>query len=494
VSLLLQNFNFDKWLQGHLQTNVRGISTPLVFRYVWDNDLERVAVFYKHGAADRGTFEKDEWGPWRKEWTTTTNQETGLLERVQVLRTDPRGVDLECSPPDFQTNPGVEDWKDDEAWDPEKVFSSIARWAFPKGESSHHQSWAALRHWHETNKLSAAIDTAHTSISVGNDAVPLPGYTWERMWGMLESVSCDGPRQTMPSTSHEVGPYLRSSEGGAPKHLDRAVLAASHNLSVINAVANSYYPDATRNKDALLDKSAWLQHFETTSDSRDQLWLFHLPHFEGELAIGLGKRTFAETAGPDEWAVEWFERASKNKYDWGRLPLFKHAVASFESKTRKPVRMTSVEPIAKLVPIPVALTRKCTDERPVLTTSCLNALREWAHENGAWQDVPPPKLKALASKSTGKRLKPPAESEIGSSDTSGSGSETVISSGSSDAESEYKSGEEEHSYKVDAHARRPGSRVVPKQQQAAAPAACSAQTKASSSRQPEKRRKSARLM
>jgi hypothetical protein len=265
-------------------------------------------------------------------------------------------------------------------------------------------------------------------------------------------------------------------------------------LSVINAVANSYYPDATRNKDALLDKSAWLQHFETTSDSRDQLWLFHLPHFEGELAIGLGKRTFAETAGPDEWAVEWFERASKNKYDWGRLPLFKHAVASFESKTRKPVRMTSVEPIAKLVPIPVALTRKCTDERPVLTTSCLNALREWAHENGAWQDVPPPKLKALASKSTGKRLKPPAESEIGSSDTSGSGSETVISSGSSDAESEYKSGEEEHSYKVDAHARRPGSRVVPKQQQAAAPAACSAQTKASSSRQPEKRRKSARLM
>ena len=85
--------------------------------------------------------------------------------------------------------------------------------------------------------------------------------------------------------------------------------------------------------------------------------------------------------------------------------------------------MTSVEPIAQLVPIPVALTRRCTDERPVLTTSCLNALREWARENGAWQDVPQPKLTVLPSMSTGtgKRLKFPAESEIGSSDTSGVG-------------------------------------------------------------------------
>ena len=69
-----------------------------------------------------------------------------------------------------------------------------------------------------------------------------------------------------------------------------------------------------------------------------------------------------------------------------------------------------------------------------------------------------------------------------------------MSSGTSEAESEYKSGEEKNSYKVDAHARRPGSRVVPKRQQVAAPAACSARSKAYSSRQPEKRRKSARNM
>ena len=56
MSLLLQNFDFDKWLQGHLKTNAKGISTPLVFRCMSDKELERVTVFYKHGAADRGTF------------------------------------------------------------------------------------------------------------------------------------------------------------------------------------------------------------------------------------------------------------------------------------------------------------------------------------------------------------------------------------------------------------------------------------------------------
>jgi len=80
--------------------------------------------------SDEGSFEKDEWGPWKSQVVEHTNIETGRVESVSVLRSDLDGVDLMHKYPTIALNPGVEPWKDESAWKRDKVFADLAKWTF----------------------------------------------------------------------------------------------------------------------------------------------------------------------------------------------------------------------------------------------------------------------------------------------------------------------------------------------------------------------------
>ena len=79
----------------------------------------------------------------------------------------------------------------------------------------------------------------------------------------------------------------------------------------------------------------WLTHLEKNLHVKGQLFLIRLGHYEGEFAVGLGRRTFgesAEQAAAKVFEIEWFERKGKKRTQWGQRPAFKLTVASSIAK------------------------------------------------------------------------------------------------------------------------------------------------------------------
>ena len=83
LQVQLVNRNFDRWFEGHINRDqISGVKTPLVYRYVPDGD--DVRVFFKHSLTDKGTFDLDEWGPWKLENVQANDPVTGRVGTRQV--------------------------------------------------------------------------------------------------------------------------------------------------------------------------------------------------------------------------------------------------------------------------------------------------------------------------------------------------------------------------------------------------------------------------
>eukprot|EP00965_Chrysotila_dentata_P197883 6178470-Pleurochrysis_carterae.AAC.1 len=67
---------------------------------------------------------------------TRNNPLTGILEEINVLRSDPAGVQLMARYPDVKDNPGVEDWLPPDKWSSRRVFSDIHNWKYDKAENT----------------------------------------------------------------------------------------------------------------------------------------------------------------------------------------------------------------------------------------------------------------------------------------------------------------------------------------------------------------------
>lgn len=71
--------------------------------------LQEVISHYKLSLSDTGTPTKAEWGPWIDEVITITD-ENGNAQIQKVQRTDPKGVKIMKKYPDFDFDPGLDDW------------------------------------------------------------------------------------------------------------------------------------------------------------------------------------------------------------------------------------------------------------------------------------------------------------------------------------------------------------------------------------------------
>jgi hypothetical protein len=401
LSVLLCNHNFDAWLEGCLNggEKVKGIKTPLVFRYHWDAVAQTVRIYYKHSVAAESTFERDEWGPWQNVWVEATNPTSGRMEKVQVKRTVAEGVELEKCVPDFSNNPGFEAWLDDEDWSRERVFSDLSKWDFDRHGNKYKKIWNALGHWHSVNRLARAIEPGVTAISLGDEEVTLTNYKWEEMWSIIHSI---GPDCEAPSTRHTATTAIANAEPLQNRHNaakssrpDRGAINNSKSLHTLNAVLHPGYTKADSKRDRLLDNEEWHAHIRRNWSTAGQLWLFQLSHFEGEYKIGLGQRLFGEDEPEDAWEIEWYERVNKCHL-WGISPGFKLAIKGFNNK-RQPERYHSTEPTDQLVPIVCELTPKCTPDYPRLSQACMQAVHEWARANDMWREQPKPKAARIAN-------------------------------------------------------------------------------------------------
>ena len=91
-----------------------------------------------------------------------------------VLRSDPAGVDLMRSYPDFNDDPGVEPWLKPEQWSADKVFDSMKRWSFAQSEGTEqHTVWEGMQQWHHSHPLLRSIfhSSSHSYSACFDDTV-----------------------------------------------------------------------------------------------------------------------------------------------------------------------------------------------------------------------------------------------------------------------------------------------------------------------------------
>jgi hypothetical protein len=121
-----------------------------------------------------------------------------------------------------------------------------------------------------------------------------------------------------------------------------------------------------------VDQTVWQQHLEDKLHQQGTLFLVRLAHFEGEFALGLGRRTFAKTDTAKTVEMEWFERKNKRRPSWGQQPAFK---LTRVYQGRRVVPEKSEEEVESFLPI-VVEARMNNPNEPHLTKACLQAIRK----------------------------------------------------------------------------------------------------------------------
>ena len=380
ITVLVVNFAFTKWFAGHLHMEkVTNIGDPLVWRHTWVEEEQRVRVQYKYLLSDGDSFEKEEWGPWVTR-SVQVNDSSGKVIMQNVLRSDPAGVDLMASWPEIGDFPGVEEWKDEKAWKFWKVFDGLSKWHFAPGDKTSHTFWDGMRRWH--CGLPKASDwTIGEPINISDAPLPTsPTLSWKDMWALIDLTS-----HTSAEPSSETQPNKAASNVLHPKkRVDRAGLSTSTDPLELNRVTHPGYSKVEQSKAIAGSHRLGEEYVQEHVNVKGSLFFIELGHKEGEFAIGIGRRTFAEESreSKDEdeektdeaYEIEWFERKGKRQSSWGQQPAFKHAVATFD-KRRRPVYLTSVEDIGKFLPLAVETTKKSNEDEFTLTRRCMDALR-----------------------------------------------------------------------------------------------------------------------
>ena len=110
-------------------------------------------------------------------------------------------------------------------------------------------------------------------------------------------------------------------------------------------------------------------------EKQDAVFFVELGELEGELAVGLARRTFnSEQDKPQDevYEMQWYRRKSTN-HSWGQGPTFKPAT-KMEGRRKVPeVDMISIDTI---IPLAVQMTRGSSSSSVKLTKCCMQALRQ----------------------------------------------------------------------------------------------------------------------
>lgn len=170
------------------------------------------------------------------------------------------------------------------------------------------------------------------------------------------------------------------------KTVDREKLSSSVNIVELNRVTSSRYTKKSQRVSLLNEKGRGGSYICKNINKPGALFFIKLAHYEGELRVGLARRTFdSEKDKPEleSYAVEWFERKNKREASWGKKPGFRQAIVGYDPK-RKPIISTSIEALEDFLPIEVQVNKGkanvANENEPSLSQDCMDSLR--MHMNG----------------------------------------------------------------------------------------------------------------
>lgn len=370
---------------------MRPIGDPLVWRHRWCPEQQKVIHQYKYALSDEATFLRDEWGPWLKVEVTCNDDYTGELCKKEVLRSDPKGVELVQSYPDIKDFPGMEEWLDMETWKANQVFSHLQKWKF------HRDSCAALASWDELNTWHKAHQNSNEDIDLG-EPINLPSasfsttpLSWTQMWDIILHDVRQDELSSKPGGSSKKEGCTKAGNSTAQKktkakflhpreRLDREALSRSTNLVELNRVTNPNWTEKQQRAAIACDRSHGESYLNDNFEKAGALFLIKLAHYEGEFNVGLGRRTFNDQMDcPNEstYEVQWFERKSKKRCSWGTKPTFQFSKVACVGPKRMMHELT-LESKDDFLPIAVDVTKssKGTD-CPQLNQATMEGLRSY---------------------------------------------------------------------------------------------------------------------
>ena len=435
---MLVTFAFTKWFDGCInQDQITGIGRPLVWRhrccpplpacdsrqfrpqlpatltdFRWDEARGEVVVNYKMALSDEQSFEKDEWGPWLEQWVEHNNAQTGRVESVKVLRTDPAGVRLMKKYPSISIDPGVTPWAEETAWKRDKVFADLARWEYTQLHSAEVQAardkWAALARWHQSHPTSDTVVIGQPAVMGPGLELQVPLLSWGEMWKVLKTHVTSAPDPAPAVSSSRT-----DAAAGASRRIDRQALGASTSAADVNVVLHSGYTAADQRAALLGDHERGQAYLQKNLSEQGALFFIRLTHSEGELAVGLGRRDFDATVDDDaaqKYSVEWFERKNKKVASWGKQPGFRLCISCYNAK-RQPVLLTSLEKLCDFLPVAVECTPATEGSKePSLSQACMTALRKFIAGGGEQEgEEQEQEEDEMAGSSRGKKVRKAAD-------------------------------------------------------------------------------------
>ena len=407
VKYQVASHNFSQLFDGCVDADFSRFGTPHVWRYTRNHLSREPQAQYKKLIQDTGSFYQDEWGPWDEQYVSHTDERGQLQRNVRVLRSTPGGAPFMLSYPDITKDPGLEDWKAAEDWSQEKVFDSLLRtWKYSQetldtATSTHGptDSWQALHDFYSSHQTSNTVPTMPVKLTTPNgDIIELAGMPcaggWVSMWQKLTQFNPRPDDPALPAANP-------STTSGASSSTAPMVPRASD----VNVVNHTGYNNSARAqaaaKELLSKENLWEKVTDSFSVEPHLFWVA-LPHFEGELRIGLGAIQLNDLDQSIEWTnklslnVEWYKRKAfkpgsldtktgvEKGFLWGVQPTFERSIIDYDS-SRAPIYEISSCKFGDLLPIPVKVYSKSTRANPKPEQRTIYALieycKKYSHNN-----------------------------------------------------------------------------------------------------------------
>eukprot|EP00965_Chrysotila_dentata_P131957 4362435-Pleurochrysis_carterae.AAC.2 len=265
--------------------------------------------------------------------------------------------------------------------------------------------WKALFKFHAEHETADSLPTLPVDLmdgeAPGSDAFKLTGMpiAWKELWLKLAGRFPRPHHAAAEGIMADARPQGSSAADDVARNAGASAATPQLPLPLHNSVTGINYQPAARQQAGTqhrrrLAVGEMPMHAAAADILPGHLYFIVLPKFEGEMCVGVGR--VKEKLGAGEFLkVEWLARpgwsntpSKKTAFFWEATSTFRAARSGFRGRGRQ---ITSTEPLAAFLPVPVELTSQSATydaSLPLLhaqqqknlriTKQCISMLREFS--------------------------------------------------------------------------------------------------------------------
>jgi hypothetical protein len=279
------------------------------------------------------------------------------------------GVEFMHKLPDVRVDPGYESFLQAVDWSMDRVFSDAQKVNYGVQANAETKAvWATLAEWHNAHQLASDVSMGQLPVTftephMRGKQLGTGMRRWPKMWQTLLRFATRPP----PLQAGPAGPApVRATPAPAPPVPGPGRPAAPRS-SQVNVVNHLGYGEHEATVAQMLDRG---EAYVTSALAEEGgLFWIELDHGEGELSVGLGRRSDAPEGEPelegdaeemDRLWVLWYVRKS-SRHLWGKGAVqFKEHIAGYDAR-RRPVLSITREHREHLLPVVVELCNGCSE-------------------------------------------------------------------------------------------------------------------------------------